>query len=548
VTEVIGPFRQLQWALAGLTLLGLAVFGVASWRAMRQVAQPLTALTSAAQAMERGDFDAPVATGRRNDELGRLAQSFVHMRSNLQHKQAEISRMAFEDALTGLPNRLRFNRSVHESVQQGSSRGVAVLVLNIQRFKRINTIMGFAVGDELLCAFAQRLREASAQQSASESHTGGGLKADHAPLLARLGADTFGLLLQVPEDQTPEAWSERLAHAFDAPLRLGEQEIDAPVNVGLACWPQDAPDADALLARAELALQAAKARALRVLRYSGALDVGGEDSLSLLSDLRQALRHQELRLYLQPKLALASQQVVAAEALLRWQHPERGLLSPAAFIPFAEQTGFIRELTLWAVDAAAAASQALRQQGTPVQIAVNLSVRDLLDSGFPGRLLELLEPHGATPQDFCLEITESAIMDDPERAEATLRTLARLGFTLSIDDFGTGYSSLAYLRRLPVNELKIDQSFVRDMKHNASDRAIVASTIGLAHHLQLKVVAEGAETDEELAMLQSMHCDTAQGYGIARPMPWQEMAGFIRQFQASRRAQSAAPNPPPPGV
>ena len=539
VTEVAGPFQQLQWALAGLTLLGLLVFGMTSWRAMRQVAQPLTTLTSAAQAMERGDFNVPVATGRRNDELGRLAHSFVHMRSSLQQTQADMTRMAFEDALTGLPNRLRFNRAVQESLQQGPAAPVAVLVLNIQRFKRINTVMGFAVGDELLRAFAQRLREATQ-----------GPDQNTAPLLARLGADTFGVLLRGPAQsaaeqslaKSSEYWAEpvceRIAHEFDTPLRLGEQEIDTPVNVGLACWPQDAPDADALMARAELALQTAKTRALRVLRFSGALEVGGEGSLSLLSDLRQALRGNELRLFLQPKLALASGRIVAAEALLRWQHPEHGLLSPAAFIPFAEQTGFIRELTLWAVDAAATASVALRQQGTPVQIAVNLSVRDLLDSGFPGRLLELLEPHGVQPQEFCLEITESAIMDDPERAEATLRTLARLGFSLSIDDFGTGYSSLAYLRRLPVNELKIDQSFVRDMKHNASDRAIVASTIGLAHHLQLKVVAEGAETDEELALLQSMHCDTAQGYGIARPMPWQDLAGFIRQFSESPSAGS----------
>ncbi|MCU0932159.1 MAG: EAL domain-containing protein [Serpentinimonas sp.] len=538
VTEVTGPFRQLQWSLAGLTLLGLLVFGMASWRAMRQVAQPLTALTTAAQAMERGDFDTPVNTGRRNDELGQLAHSFVHMRSSLQQTQADISRMAFEDALTGLPNRLRFNRAVQASLQQGAHQPAAVLVLNIQRFKRINTVMGYAVGDDLLQAFARRLQEALHEPGDAPT-----------ALLARLGADSFGVLLQGrPTPDWAEQLCERIVQAFEAPVRLGEQEIDTPVNVGLACWPQDAPDADALLARAELALQTAKARALRVLRYSSALDVRDEDSLSLLSDLRHALRNHELRLYLQPKLALGCQRIEAAEALLRWQHPQRGLLSPAAFIPFAEQTGFVRELTLWAMREAATASAELRQHGTPVQIAVNLSVRDLLDSAFPGRLLALLEPNGVQPQDFCLEITESAIMDDPQRAEATLRTLARLGFGLSIDDFGTGYSSLAYLRRLPVNELKIDQSFVRDMKHNASDRAIVASTIGLAHHLQLKVVAEGAETDEELALLEAMHCDTAQGYGIARPMPWQELAGFIRQFHEARSAQSAEPNPPPPGV
>jgi EAL domain-containing protein (putative c-di-GMP-specific phosphodiesterase class I) len=302
--------------------------------------------------------------------------------------------------------------------------------------------------------------------------------------------------------------------------------VDISAGIGIACWPEDGDSADLLLNRAEIAMHAAKARAAGTLRYEAQLDSSSSQTLSLLTDLRHAMERSELRMYLQPKIDVASGAVVGAEALVRWRHPQRGLVPPMEFIPFAEQTGFIRHITLWVLEQAARQWQALQPAQGQLRIAVNLSTRDLLDLEFPERIAMLCARHDTPTAGLCLEITESAIMDDPQRAEATLNRLAALGFKLSIDDFGTGYSSLAYLKRLPVDELKIDRSFVMAMESDESDATIVRSTIDLAHNLGLSVVAEGVENNAALAALRALHCDEAQGYFISRPLPAEEFAGW----------------------
>ena len=272
------------------------------------------------------------------------------------------------------------------------------------------------------------------------------------------------------------------------------------------------------------------------LAYEPALDSSSAQNLSLLTDLRHALEHGELRLFLQPKISVATGRVVAAEALVRWQHPQRGLVPPMLFIPFAEQTGFVRQLTLWMFEEAARQWQGLQRPDQHIRVAINLSTRDLLDLEFPRRLADVMAQYQVPTSGFCLEITESAIMDDPQRAEATLNKLSAQGFKLSIDDFGTGYSSLAYLKRLPVNELKIDKSFVMGMEHDQSDAKIVRSTIDLAHNLGLTVVAEGVENAAILAQLGELHCDEAQGYHMSKPVPATDfMAQCERWHQQSAR-------------
>ncbi len=236
------------------------------------------------------------------------------------------------------------------------------------------------------------------------------------------------------------------------------------------------------------------------------------------------MQNHELRLFLQPKISLLTGKVMAAEALVRWQHPTRGLIPPVAFIPFAEQTGFIRQITLWMFNEIALQWPGLQQAGQPLRVAINLSTRDLMDPDLPAKLAVLLATHAASAEAFCLEITESVIMDDPQRAEATLNQLSGLGFKLSIDDFGTGYSSLAYLKRLPVGELKIDKSFVMGMENDPDDAKIVRSTIDLAHNLGLSVVAEGVETAAAWDMLRELNCDEGQGYYMGKPMPVAEFA------------------------
>jgi diguanylate cyclase len=268
-----------------------------------------------------------------------------------------------------------------------------------------------------------------------------------------------------------------------------------------------------------------------VMIYAPALDSASQESLSLLSELRTAVDHNQLRLFLQPKVDLASGRPVGAEALVRWLHPQRGLVAPLRFIPFAEQTGFIRVITGWMIQQCASTWRELHAAGIEVKLSVNLSTRDLLDQELPAKLEKLLAREAVDPKALCLEITESAIMDDPQRALQTLKRLHDMGLRLSIDDFGTGYSSLAYLKQMPLHELKIDQSFVRAMERDRADLKIVRSTIDLAHNLGLSVTAEGIETAQGYALLRAMKCDEGQGYFMAKPMPSSDFGAWIRAWQ-----------------
>ena len=524
LARAIEPYRELQLTLLALTVLGLVLFGAGSAWLARRVTRPLSDLARASERLGRGQYDAPLAHTERRDEVGDLAKAFDHMRVNIAAKQAEIVQLAYWDRLTDLPNRLQFRDAVAAAIAAGDPARdqVAVLMLDIDRFKNVNDALGYASGDALLKGIAARLRHVVRPGD----------------LVARLGGDEFALLMP----QADAAWAmqvaEQLGHALETPLTLQDQAVDLSAGIGIASWPAHAQEADALLSRAEVAMYAAKARTAGAQVYDPAIDSGSLRNLSLLSELRHALDHGELRLYLQPKVLLATGQASAAEALVRWQHPVRGLLPPLHFIPFAEQTGFIRRITLWVFEEAARQQAALRRAGVQ-RVSINLSTRDLLDPELPDKLDALLARHQATAEGFCLEITESATMDDPVRAEATLNRLAERGFKLSIDDFGTGYSSLAYLRRLPVSELKIDKSFVMAMEREEGDAKIVRSTIDLAHNLGLTVVAEGVENRAILEQLRQLHCDEAQGYHLSKPLPLADFLPWLARW-AEQQAPEAA--------
>jgi diguanylate cyclase (GGDEF)-like protein len=408
--------------------------------------------------------------------------------------RAEALRLAYRDPLTGLPNRASFRDSVTQAIRQTAPGcSLAVVMLDLNRFKHVNDVLGYPVGDQLLVTVAQRLC----------SHL---LRNDD--LVARLGGDEFGVLLRGSDRALALSVARRLEQAFELPMSVLDHHLDMGAAIGIACWPADAQDGEALLNRAEVAMYAAKRRGGEPMLYEPSIDVASAQTLTLLGELRQAVESGQLRLVLQPKLALADGRLVGAEALVRWLHPERGMVPPAQFIPFAEQTGFIRVLTRWVFEQAVRERQALLEQGLAIDMSVNLSTRDLLDTELPQRFEALLARHRAPASAFCLEITESAIMEDPQRAIVTLDRLSAIGFKLSIDDFGTGYSSLAYLKRLPVNELKIDQSFVRDMAGSADDAAIVRATIDLAHTIGISVVAEGVENCEAWNLLRHLGCDS----------------------------------------
>jgi diguanylate cyclase (GGDEF)-like protein len=513
IEAAVAPYRPLQWMLGAITTAGVLLFGLGSWWTARRITEPLQRLVEASDRLGRGDYDVALTHTGRGDEIGDLARAFDRMRVNVDGQRREIRQLAYWDRLTGLPNRLQFREAVQQALtaEHGS---VAVLMLDLDRFKHVNDVLGYPAGDALLSRVAERL-----QQVLREGD-----------VVARLGGDEFAILLPKAGLERGGAVAQRVIQAFEQPLSLDEQTVDLGAGIGLAVWPDHAADADALMNRAEIAMYAAKRRTGTLQVYDPAFDTASTTTLSLLSELRRAVEQGELRLFLQPKIAVADGSLSGAEALVRWEHPQRGLVPPMAFIPFAEQTGFIRRLTLWMFEEVARHHAALAALGVQ-RVSVNLSTRDLLDPDLPEKLEALLRRHGARPEAFCLEITESAIMDDPARAESTLNRLAERGFKLSIDDFGTGYSSLAYLKRLPVHELKIDKSFVMAMAHDSGDAKIVRSTIDLAHNLGLTVVAEGIENADILAQLNALHCDEGQGFHMSRPLPVAAFEAWAQRWQ-----------------
>ena len=514
--EAAAPHRRLQEVLAAFTAVGIALIAIGSVLTARRIITPLRALTASARQLAQGDYDQPLPIDRR-DEIGELAQGFEAMRQAVKEREAEVHRLAYTDGLTRLPNRVRFRDDVRLAIARAHAKGesCAILMLDLDRFKHVNDVLGHRFGDRLLLQVAQRL-------------TQDGRRAGD--VVARLGGDEFALLMPGADVELGQAAARRILRGFEQSITLDDQTVDLGAGIGIACYPMHGHEVDQLMMHAEIAMYAAKSRQSGVVPYDPGLDSGSHESLSLASELRTAVEQQQLRLWLQPKVSLATGEVVGAEALVRWQHPERGLLPPGQFIPFAERTGFIRKLTHWMIERGAGVLQRLHASGVPVKLSINLSTRDLLDQDLPAKLQELADLHAMAPMTMCLEITESAIMDDPQRALQTLERLHGQGFKLSIDDFGTGYSSLAYLKRLPVDELKIDQSFVLNMEHDLDDAKIVRSVIDLAHNLGVTVVAEGVETPKAWKMLQALGCDEAQGYFIAKPMPEALFANWISEW------------------
>ncbi len=516
--EATAPYRRLQWTLLAFTLVAIGVFAIGAVFTARRITTPLRALTRSAGRLGQGDYE-QVLEIESKDEIGELARAFEAMRQAVQARDGEVRRLAYEDALTKLPNREKFRILLRQAIAHARAEvePCAIIMLDLDRLKHVNDVLGHRFGDRLLRRVARRLT-----QEAERSND----------VVARLGGDEFAMLLTGADIDVAQGVAHRIQQAFEVPITLDNHTVDLGAGIGVACCPDHGIDADALMSHAEVAMYAAKRNQSGVVVYTAALDSSSEESLSLLSELRTAVDGGQLRLFLQPKIALATGAVVGAEALVRWEHPQRGLLPPMRFIPFAERTGFIRMLTSWMIERCAHVLQQLHAAGKPLKLSVNLSTRDLLDQELSVKLQRLIEVEHIDPATLCLEITESAIMDDPPRALQTLERLHQMGFKLAIDDFGTGYSSLAYLKRLPVDELKIDQSFVLNMERDLDDAKIVRSTVDLAHNLGLSVVAEGVETAKAWKLLQALGCDEAQGYFVAKPMPEALFANWVSEWRA----------------
>ena len=434
--------------------------------------------------------------------------------SDLRRHAAENEHLALHDPLTGLPNRSLFQDRAQQAViaTQRDEGRVALILFDLDRFKEINDTLGHHNGDTLLKEVGKRLQSAVRETDS----------------VARLGGDEFGVLLpHVADAGAALAVAEKLRASLREPFALAGIALDVDASVGVALYPEHGDDVETLLQRADVAMYLAKEDRSGCELYTPARDEYSPTRLSLVAELRKAIDAGELVLYYQPKADLATDEITGVEALVRWQHPERGLLPPDEFVPLAERTGLIRDLTRTVLDAALRQARVWHDQGIDLTVSVNLSARDLLDLALPQTVATFLARHGITPEQLGLEITESVILADPMRARAVLSRLDAMGVKLAIDDFGSGYSSLAYLKRLPVSEIKIDRSFVMNMERDDNDAVIVRSTIELGRSLGLRVVAEGVENEAVWNRLAELRCDQAQGYLLTRPVPPDELTGWL---------------------
>ncbi len=443
---------------------------------------------------------------------------------NLKRKQMEeeIRRLAYFDSVTGLPNRAsvneRFERLVHAN---GKPQGpVALILVSLSHFSDITNTLGHENGDLLLRTVGQRLADALPDPA----------------LVAAPSGERFAVLL--PGDIAQATYAAALVlDTLREPVEIGGLRLDIEGTVGISLFPLHGQDSGSLFRRADIALSLASDSQRHLAVYDQALDHFSSERLALIGELRDAIKNNQLVLHYQPKMELKSGRIVGAEALMRWQHPTRGLIQPMQFIPLAEHTGLIKPLTEWAIQTALRQIQAWQQEGIELAVAVNLSARNLLDSGLPHQIGRFLKAQGVAPQLLELEITESVIMSDPVRATDCLTQLSQMKLRLSVDDFGTGYSSLAYLKRLPVHELKIDKAFVQGLMTDRNDAAIVRAAIDLGHDMGLVQVAEGVEDQQTMHGLIALGCDRIQGAFLSMPLPPDDLARWLREF-SQRRAPS----------
>jgi diguanylate cyclase (GGDEF)-like protein len=446
-------------------------------------------------------------------DLAAVALEKGRLIDQLRQEAVEKEYQALHDSLTGLPNRTLFHQTIDAAlaVRTDDDEPVAVMLMDLDRFKDVNDTLGHHSGDALL-------KEIGARLTATLGMRG---------MVSRLGGDEFGILLPAAGAEVAQAVADGLRVALEQPLSLGDLSLEIGTSVGIALSPDHGAVSSILLQRADVAMYAAKAQNAGIAFYAADTDRNSARRLTLLSELRRAIDGDELVVYYQPKASLRTGRVVGVEALVRWNHPDHGILPPGEFIPAAEHSGLMTPLTRRVLEASLAQCRQWHADGKPLGLAVNLPVRSLMESNLPADINHILDQSGVAAEHLTLEITESTLMIDPPRAIAVLRRLADLGLKLAIDDFGTGYSSLSYLKSLPVTELKIDRSFVSCMTSDPKDAAIVRSTTELGHNLGLNVVAEGVEDWDTWQRLLMDNVDIAQGYLLSKPVPARELEAWL---------------------
>ncbi len=518
--------RQFLMALGALVVfLPLVAFLIAKALA------PVRSLTEAARlaSSRKLDLRIDVQTG---DELEVLANAFNRMFARLDASVKRVHRLAYVDMITELPNRERFRKELEQVARDAAEHNCegALLFLDLDRFKRVNDSLGIGEGDRLLEAVGRRLREAARAWDLANGDTSAGPS-----MVARLGGDEFTILMPRLRDASDAArLARRVIDAVRRPFEISGHQVFLGLSVGAAVFPRDGADPETLLRHADLAMAAAKRDGGNACQFfESSMNQSAFERLVLENELREAVREDQLVVFYQPKVGMVDGALSGAEALVRWQHPTAGLLSPGAFIQAAEECGLIGEIGDWVLRRACKEAAGLMLKGHSVPVAVNVSAMQFESETFADTVLDALQESGLPPEMLELELTESTAMRDPERVIKQIEPLREMGVTFAIDDFGTGHSSLSYLTRMPFDVFKIDQTFVRDMSNDDHARVVVETILALAKSLKLKTVAEGVETAEQYAQLRGLGATLAQGYLFGRPMPMDELERFAEPESGS---------------
>jgi len=514
--------RQTKWIVALMAaLLGVgALFGV---YVQRTLVKPIRQLADAAHAIGVGNYDGERLASTRQDEVGELVRAFAGMNDSIARHDRAVRHMAYTDALTGLANRLAFRQSLDHRllVQEGDGLELALLFADIDDFKRVNDTLGHEAGDEVLIQFARRIADIVAALGGDDA------------LLARFGGDEFVILIQGSDVRAAATrLAEALVQDLGQPLLVQNRQVFLGTSIGISLFPEDATSASVLVKYGDIAMYQAKRAGKNCHRfYSRAMDQASEQRVHMEHELRGAWERGELHMVYQPIVRLADQRIVGAEALLRWQHPELGTIAPSVFIEVAEQSGLIEQLGPRVLNAACAAA-ARWGSGSGVHdhlfVSVNVSPRQLRNGDLPELVAQCLQQTGLPAGRLHIELTETAVIADEAHASALLARLHRTGVRVWLDDFGTGFSGLSHLRRVPVDGVKIDRSFIAEMQRDPDDLALTTAIIAMAHSLGITVVAEGVEKEVQFEILRDRGCDLAQGYWLGQPMDAAAFAQLLR--------------------